>query len=138
MPQWVKLSMVNPKSAHRLWLNQALDDVLWTKANLKEQIWYGACFTAQQAAEKGLKAYLIYHGKDIKKIHDLGVLLQECMNIDSEFETFEEECATLTDYYMPSRYPDISAFMHFSKENAHQACLYAEKIVKFVQHRLSV
>ena len=37
------------------WLNMAKEDLLWAKASLKEEIWRGACFAAQQAAEKSLK-----------------------------------------------------------------------------------
>lgn len=128
--------MGNSDSSCKLWLNQALDDLLWTKSNLKEQVWYGACFTAQQSVEKVLKAYLIYCGKDIKRIHDLKALLQECVSIDSEFEIFKEECATLTDYYAPARYPDIGEFMHFSKGDADQAYKYAEKVVKFTHQKI--
>lgn len=76
--------MDKSRPSYQLWLNQALDDLAWTESNLKEKVWYGACFTAQQAAEKALKAYLIYQGKAMKKIHDLGALLQKCINIDSE------------------------------------------------------
>lgn len=41
------------------WLKFALDDLSWTEANLRESVWYGACFTTQQAVEKSLKSYLI-------------------------------------------------------------------------------
>lgn len=137
MPEWAKLSMDESISPYQLWLNQALDDLSWTKANLKERVWYGACFTAQQSAEKALKAYLIYQGKDVKKVHDLGALLQECINIESEFETLRENCATLTDYYAPARYPDIGEFMDFNEENAKEAYGFAEKIVSFIEKKLS-
>lgn len=40
------------------WFNIAEEDLLWAKASLKEGIWRGACFAAQQASEKSLKAYL--------------------------------------------------------------------------------
>ena len=125
-------------SPYKLWLNQALDDLSWTKSNLNEKVWYGACFTAQQTVEKALKAYLIHQGKTVKKVHDLGALLQECINIESEFETLREACATLTDYYAPARYPDIGEFMEFSEESAKQAYEFAEKIVSFVEKKLSI
>lgn len=38
------------------WIGYAANDLSWTKSNLNEQVWYGACFTAQQATEKALKA----------------------------------------------------------------------------------
>lgn len=105
--------MDKPTSAYKQWFNLAVDDLSWTKANLKEKIWYGACFTAQQAGEKALKAYLINQDKNIKKIHDLGALLEECIKIDGNLE-----CITLTDYYAPTRYPDIIQFINFTEEKA--------------------
>ena len=130
--------MAKPLPPYKLWLNQALDDLLWTAANLKERIWYGACFTAQQAAEKALKAYLINQEKSVKKVHDLGAILQECIGLDSEFEILREACATLTDYYAPARYPDIGEFMEFNEENAKEAYSFAENIVSFVEKKLSI
>ncbi len=50
---------MDSKKASRIWLSKALDDLRWTEANIRESIYYGACFTAQQAVEKALKAYLL-------------------------------------------------------------------------------
>lgn len=44
------------------WLKQSEEDLLWAKASLKEGILRGACFAAQQSAEKALKAFLISKG----------------------------------------------------------------------------
>ncbi len=130
--------MNNPDSPDKLWLKQAQDDLVWTKANITEKIWYGACFTAQQASEKALKSYLISNGKIHKKIHDLQALLNECILIDNSFETIKDECRTLTGYYAPARYPDIGEFVEFNEENAKEACLFAENIVSFVEKKLSI
>ena len=54
---------------YKQWLNKAEDDLLWTKNSLNGKIWYGACFSAQQAAEKALKGYLISYEKPLRKIH---------------------------------------------------------------------
>lgn len=123
--------------SYRKWLNFALDDLSWTKANLKEKVWYGSCFTAQQAGEKALKAYLISKGKNIKKIHDLRAILEGCIKIDPSFEHLRNECATLNTYYAPTRYPDIVEFIHFTKEKAEEAYTLADKIVEFVKNKLT-
>jgi len=128
--------MNNHDLPHKKWLNHALDDLSWTKANLKEEVWYGACFTAQQAAEKALKAYLIKQGNDIKKIHDLGALIEECIKLDTSFEELREGSIILTAYYVQSRYPDIAEFIDFTEEKAKEAYILAEKIVKFVADKL--
>lgn len=118
------------------WLEYASNDLSWTKANLNEQVWYGACFTAQQAAEKALKAYLISKDETIKKIHDLRVLIERCHTIDPDFEKLRESCATLNPYYTPARYPDIGEYTDFTEEKAREAYQIAKEIVEFVEEKL--
>ena len=125
------------KKAAETWLEKAKDDLAWTRANIREKIWSGACFTAQQAAEKSLKAYLLSKGKLVRKIHDLGSLLEICRKLDSGFEQLREACATLTDYYASTRYPDVSEFMEFSRRKAQEALNFAESIVNFAEMKIS-
>jgi HEPN domain-containing protein len=40
------------------------------------------CFHAQQAVEKFLKAFLVYHNVDFPRTHDVDFLLLECKKID--------------------------------------------------------
>ena len=122
--------------ASKNWLAKAKDDLKWTEANIREKIWYGACFTAQQSAEKALKAYLISQGKETPKIHDLGALLEYSNKLDTTFKKLKSACAVLTDYYSPARYPDISQYMVFSKQNALEALNLATRIVDFVEKKI--
>jgi len=46
------------------------------------------CFHSQQAAEKYLKGFLAFHGKETPKIHDLEELISICSEIDLDFEAF--------------------------------------------------
>lgn len=121
------------KAPHQKWLDFAQDDLSWTEANLREKIWYGACFTAQQAAEKALKAYLIKQDKNPPKIHSLVALLEACIPFDKSFEKVRKACASLTVYYAPTRYPDIIDFSEFSQEQAKEALELSREIVLFVE-----
>ncbi|MDP2720514.1 MAG: HEPN domain-containing protein [bacterium] len=123
------------KAEYVSWLTKAFDDLSWTKANIKGGIWYGACFSAQQAAEKALKAYLLYKGKRLKKIHSLVALLEECRELDPSFEKLRTRCARLTVYYVTTRYPDIIDFAEFSKEKAVEALELAKRVVGFVEEK---
>lgn len=118
------------------WLTRAVNDLAWTQANINAEIWYGACFTAQQAVEKVLKAYIASQGRSIIRTHDLDVLLQECVETDANFEQFRRECATLTDYYVTTRYPHIAQYADFTESIAKEAYEFAEKIVTFVKEKL--
>lgn len=133
MPPAVKLSM--DKNTSLRWLTQAKNDLKWTKANITQKIYYGACFTAQQAAEKALKAFLISKGKRIR-VHDLGAILQQCKKFDLSFEKLRQATATLTDYYLETRYPDISEFIDYNYAQAKEALESASEILEFVETKL--
>jgi|SRR3989344_5628088 len=119
-----------------IWLLKAHDDLSWTEANIREAIYYGACFTAHQAAEKALKAYLFSCGRPLRRIHDLGALLEECIQQDVSFESLRNMVLPLVDYYVQTRYPDAADFLEYTKETASQAQENANKIVSFISDRI--
>lgn len=119
-----------------LWLEKAEDDLHWTKANIREKIYYGACFTAQQAVEKALKAYLIFKKGKFDKVHDLVKLLETCSEFDKEFTRYKKEIAKLTFYYVQARYPDIGDIDVFTKIDADEALETAETIITIVTEKL--
>lgn len=118
------------------WLKQAEEDLFWARASLKEEILRGACFAAQQSAEKALKAFLISKGVRVAKIHDLLTLNAKCLEIDSEFRDLEESCKILSPFYLSSRYPDVAVFEEYSKGKAAKAVEDAEQIVNFIKTRI--
>jgi len=125
--------MVNYKD----WIKTAKDDLKWTEQNIKGKIWYGACFTSQQAAEKGLKAFLIFKKKPLRKIHDLRALLQDCIYFDKTFSSFKKAVSSLTVYYVETRYPIFEEFQKFTKHEAEEAYRSADKIIEFVEKKLN-
>ncbi len=72
--------MSAPDSPYEAWLRKAEHDLLNIDNNLAAARipWDTICFHAQQAAEKLLKAFLIYHGRDVVRTHDLIALLARC------------------------------------------------------------
>lgn len=62
------------------------------------------CFHAQQAVEKFLKAFLVYHNIDFPRTHDVDFLLLECKKIDSI--DFNVDLGSLSDFGVNIRYPD--------------------------------
>ena len=62
------------------------------------------CFHAQQAVEKFLKAFLVFHNVDFPRTHDVDFLLMECHKIDSQ--DFDIDLGSLTDFGVSVRYPD--------------------------------
>lgn len=122
---------------YKLWLAKARDDLRWTEESLKAEVFYGACFTAHQVAEKALKSFLLFHKKKLRKIHDLLALLEDCITIDEDFEQLREFAEVLFPYYIETRYPIYEELVEFTREQAKEAYQRAEEIVSFVESKLS-
>lgn len=121
---------------YRLWLKKARNDLRWTKHNIEAKEYSGACFSAQQAAEKSLKAQLLFKGKSLRKIHDVVVLLKDCIELDESFGELENMIEILFPYYATTRYPFNDELFTFSKGRASEAYSAASKIVNFVERKL--
>lgn len=84
------------------------------------------CFHCQQAAEKAIKAYLIWQGIPFQKIHNLSYLIDLCSIHDKRFEELHSDAETLTPYAINIRYPGEN---WASAEDAKAALRAAEKII---------
>lgn len=118
------------------WLNLAEDDLLWAKASFEDKIFRGSCFAAQQAAEKALKAFLVFKGITTPKIHDLVTLNNQCLKQNEQFQELEKACNILSPYYLSTRYPDVAQFEEFSEDQTKNVIEQAEKVVNFVKSNL--
>ncbi len=96
------------KTNFQAWIRKADHDFLAIHNNISasEVPWDVVCFHAQQAAEKLLKAFLVYNGYAFEKTHDLVMLLSECVKIKPSLSALEEDCQKLTYYAVLGRYPD--------------------------------
>ena len=63
-----------------------------------------ACFHAQQAAEKFIKAYMIAYGMSAPFIHNLENLLEKCEQQDTSFSQMKALGQILTPYAVQLRY----------------------------------
>jgi HEPN domain-containing protein len=90
----------------RGWLRRAASDVVSMEATLHAGSLDGACFHAQQAAEKYLKAFLIYHSMAFPHTHNLKDLVELCGTIDPSFHSLASQAASLTPYAVRARYDD--------------------------------
>lgn len=87
------------------WLRYAKSDLELARIEKPEGVLLeNLCFHAQQAAEKTLKAVLIFLEIDFPRTHNIRTLLDllpEGVDVPQEIE----ESAILTDYAVESRYP---------------------------------
>jgi HEPN domain-containing protein len=89
------------------WLYRAKEDIaVIDSLFITDPAFYAStiCFHAQQAAEKFLKAFLVYHNVDFPRAHDVDFLLIECKKIDSK--DFDIDLGSLSDFGVNIRYPD--------------------------------
>ena len=84
-------SVLSREEITEKWLRKALADLRVAEKllELDEEPWIIA-FHTQQAVEKALKAYLIFHGKHFGKTHNLSQLIDLCIEIDQEFQQLHE------------------------------------------------
>lgn len=75
------------------------------------------CFHAQQCVEKYLKSVQVKENIPIRKIHDLGALLQDCLFKYPLWEAMRPDLEWLSQNAVRVRYPGRSA----SKEQAKRA-----------------
>lgn len=92
------------------------------------------CFHCQQAAEKFLKAYLIFKGKTFGKTHDLEYILELCKKEDSDFSNLP--IGSLTDYAVSLRYPDD--FYLPSEKEASEAFSISQNVRDFVFKKIGI
>jgi len=67
------------------WLRKAESDLVAMRASAQAGALDAACFHAQQAVEKYLKAYLVERDREIIHRHNLFRLLAACSEIDPTF-----------------------------------------------------
>lgn len=92
-----------------------------------------ACFHAQQAAEKYIKAYIISCDLDFPLTHKLENLIDICVGQDASFSALYDKANLLTPYAVMSRYdqdfwPGV--------ETVKEALEAAESIREFIFKRL--
>jgi len=118
------------------WLEKADHDLITAKQTLllPEGPTDTACFHAQQAVEKALKALLTSHNVPFPKIHELVRLLDIAVTYLPDLSEFRPNLAEMTDYAIEVRYPDD--WFEPTRDEALQALALAELIVERVKGRV--
>ncbi len=93
-------------------------------------------FHCQQAVEKYLKAFLVFHSTSFKLTHDLIYLLDLITQIDVEFEKFYDTVSELQGYAVEIRYPNETIFL--SNDKVENAILIAKSVREIVVLKMNV
>lgn len=117
------------------WIESAQKDIKAAKILLDHEGYYGiVAFHAHQAIEKGLKAYLLYHGQSIHNTHSLTYLIKQVVQFDADFNQFARQLVKANRYYIKTRYPSDLPLVH-SKKDAGEAYDLAKQLLDLIQSK---
>ncbi len=118
------------------WLRRAKGNLARAKQPKPEEaFWEDLCFDAQQAAEKAVKAVLVFYQISFPKTHDITELLVLLDRSGHEPPNEIWEAGRLSNYAVQTRYPGIA--QPVTEEEYHQAIALAEQAIKWAEEILS-
>ena len=122
------------------WLNQAVRDLDQARDSQGADRHEWACFAAQQAAEKAVKALHLHSGQEAWG-HVVARLLRELPPEVRAEEALVEQGRVLDTFYIPARYPNShpegAPFEHYGRLQSEEAIRYAGAIIEFVRHQMA-
>lgn len=120
----------------RDWFEEARDDFISAEILLKEGRYSKVCFLSQQAAEKAIKALLIFKFKKFETIHSVVELLKR-VGASEELIKLGIE---LDRHYITSRYPNAwplgAPSKMYREEDAVSAVNAARRIIEYVEREI--
>lgn len=122
------------------WLDEAKGDLEHAQNDMEDGFYNWACFSAQQAGEKAIKAIFQRMGAEAWG-HSVADLLKELAKKYDIPEGLLDGALELDKAYIPTRYPNAhpsgSPRNRYTKEEAKRLIGYAERIVEFCSDLLS-
>ena len=120
------------------WLRQAEEELAWSKDTFGLKRWGSVCFTAQQVAEKCLKAIALARGALQVKSNSISEIAV-ALGIDGDLD---EKARILDQYYITTRYPDAFAtgapFEYFVERQARDAIEFALAFVDRAKAEIAI
>lgn len=122
------------------WIEQARGDLEHARHDTAAGFYDWACFSAQQAAEKAVKAVFQKLGSEAWG-HSVADLLEELSHARAVPEDVRQAALELDKAYIPARYPNAHASgsprSRYTKTEADRMVGHADRIVGFCQDLLS-
>jgi len=120
----------------RDWFKQAGRDLEQAQDSQKAERHEWACFAAQQAAEKAVKALHLHLGQEAWG-HVIARLLSELPPSTRVPQDLIEKGRVLDGFYIPPRYPngfpEGAPFEHYGSLQSNEAIRYASEIFEFIR-----
>ena len=120
------------------WFRQAERDLEQAVASSRDGLHEWACFAAQQAAEKAVKALHLAKGQEAWGHVVARLLTQLPVAVPPDLI---EKARVLDNYYVPTRYanghPEGAPFQHYGALQSGGAIDYAREILDFVRPQMA-
>lgn len=121
-------------------MDEAQGDLEHAESDLRGGFYSWACFSAQQAAEKAVKAVFQWRGAEAWG-HSVADLLKELARSEPVPKELMNGAFELDKAYIPTRYPNAhpsgSARTRYTEEEARRHIAHAERIIAFCAGLLS-
>lgn len=122
------------------WFRQAEQDLEQARDSRRAGRHEWACFAAQQAAEKAVKALHLHEGQEAWG-HVIAKLLRELPGTVPVSEELVDRGRVLDNFYIPARYPNSHPegppFEHFGSLQSEAALDHAGTILEFVRTQMA-
>lgn len=130
---WHDAAVASGPAFARTWLEQAEADLRAAEISAAGEAFEWACFQAQQAGEKALKAYLYAHGATAVVTHSLRRLVKESLAAEPTLGELAEPARFLDQHYIPTRYPngldeEVPPARYYQREDA-ETCLQSARSI---------
>lgn len=118
------------------WLRRVVHDLRGAEIDLAASppLLDDVAFHSQQAAEKAIKAFLTWHDRPFRRVHDLAELGRQCAALDPSLESVCRRAERLSAYAWSFRYPGGAE--EPSAEEAEEALSLAHELVGAILARL--
>jgi HEPN domain-containing protein len=100
-----------------------------------ESYWEDLCFDAQQAAEKAVKAVLLWNDAAFPYVHDIGALLETLQRTGHAVPQDLWEADDLTRHAVESRYPGVG--QPATEDEYRKAIALAERVLTWAEQLLA-
>jgi len=124
----------------RDWLRQAMRDLEQAQDCRRAERHEWACFIAQQAAEKAVKALHLHLGQEAWG-HVVAKLLQELPQSVAVPGELMNKARVLDNFYIPPRYPNShpegAPFEHYGPLQSEEGIRYASEVIEFVRSKVA-
>lgn len=122
------------------WLRQSFRDMEQARDSRSADRHEWACFAAQQAAEKAIKALHLHLGQEAWG-HVVRKLIEELPPSVAVPTALLDKARVLDSFYLPTRYanghPEGSPFEHYGSLQSEEAIKYAGEVIEFCRSQMA-